>query len=99
MKKYLITSLFVAGLSGGAAVALASSSGESVPATQPILVTEQAVALAKHHGRGTVIEVELERRGERDLYEAKVADDRGEVRELKIDARTGVLLESQRDKR
>jgi uncharacterized membrane protein YkoI len=99
MKKYLIASLMVAGLSGGAAVALASSGGESVAPGQPILVMEQAVALAKHHGQGTVIEVELKRKGERDIYEAKVADQRGGVREIKIDARTAVLLESQRDKR
>jgi uncharacterized membrane protein YkoI len=97
MRKYLIASLVVTGLSGGVAVALASSGGESTPAKQPILVMEQAVALAKHYGQGTVIEVELERKGERDLYEAKVADERGEVRELKIDARTAVLLENQRD--
>jgi uncharacterized membrane protein YkoI len=60
---------------------------------------EQAVALAKHYGQGTVIGVELERKSERDLYEAKVVDERGEVRELKIDARTAVLLENQQDKR
>jgi uncharacterized membrane protein YkoI len=99
MKKYLIASLVVAGLSGGAAVALASSTGESVSTKPPILVMEQAVALAKHHGQGTVIEIGLERKGERDIYEAKVADERGEVREIKIDARTAVLLESQRDNR
>jgi uncharacterized membrane protein YkoI len=99
MKKYLIASLVVAGLTGGVAVALASSGGESTPAKQPILVVEQAVALAKHHVPGTVIKVELERKGERDLYEVKVASERGEMRELKIDAHTAELLENQRDER
>lgn len=95
MKKYLIASLAAAGLSGGVAVAFASSGGEFIRPTQPILVMEQAVALAKHYGQGTVIKVELERKGERGVYEATVADERGAVRELKIDARTAELLENQ----
>lgn len=95
MKKHLIAGLVAAGLSGGVAVALASSGGEFIPPKQPILVMEQAVALAKHYGQGTVIKVELEREGERHLYEAKVADARGEVRALTIDAHTAELLENQ----
>ncbi len=92
MKKHLVAGLAAAGLSGGVAVALASSDSEFTPPKQPILVMEQAVALAKHYGRGTVIKVELERQGERRLYEAKVADARGGLRALTIDARTAELL-------
>lgn len=95
MKKYLIASLAAAGLSGGVAVAFASSGGEFIRPTQPILVMEQAVALAKHYGQGTVIKVELERQGERHLYEAKVADARGAVRAITIDAHTAELLQNQ----
>ena len=95
MKKYLIASLLVAGLSGAVAVAHASSGGNYIPAKQPILVMEQAVALAKHYGQGTVIKVELERKDGRHLYEAKVAGTRGNVRELTIDAHTAELLENQ----
>lgn len=99
MNKYLIVSLVMAGLSGGAAVALASSGGESIPAKKPMLAMEQAVALAKHYGQGAVIKVELERKGQRDLYEAKVANGRSEVHELRFDARTAELLKSSRDER
>lgn len=95
MKKYLIASLLVAGLSGGVAVAQASSDGKYIPPKQPILVMEQAVALAKHYGQGTVIEVELERKDGRHRYEAKVAGERGKVRELTIDAHTAELLDNQ----
>ena len=95
MKKHLIAGLLAAGLSGGTVVAFASSDAEFIPPKQPILVMEQAVALAKHYGQGTVIKVELERQGERPLYEAKVADARGEVRALTIDAHTAELLENQ----
>lgn len=96
MKKHLILGLVTAGLCGGVAVAFASSDGEFVPPKQPILVMEQAVALAKHYGQGTVIKVELEREGERHRYETRVADARGDVRALTFDAHTAVLLENQR---
>ena len=95
MKKHLISGLAAAGLCGAVAIAFASNGGEFAPPKQPILVMEQAVALAKHYGRGTVIKVEMERQGERYLYEAKVADTRGDVRALTIDARSAELLENR----
>ncbi len=95
MKKHLVAGLAAAGLSGGLAVAFASSDAEFIPPKQPILVMDQAVPLAKHYGRGKVIKVELERQGERRLYEAKVTDTRGDVRALTIDARTAELLETR----
>ncbi len=41
---------------------------------------------------GRVIEVELEKKHGRIIYEIEIIDDRGEVRELYIDARNGELL-------
>lgn len=93
MKKYLIAGLLTAGISG---VAMAASDDvESTSAKQPILVMEQAVALAKHYGQGAVTKVEFERKGDRNLFEAKIARDNGDVRKLYIDAHTAEVLDNQ----
>lgn len=41
---------------------------------------------------GRVIEVELEKKHDQIIYEIEIVDDRGEVRELYINARNGELL-------
>jgi len=41
---------------------------------------------------GRVIEVELEKKHGRIIYEIEIVDDRGEVRELYVNARNGELL-------
>ncbi|HEY9200167.1 MAG TPA: PepSY domain-containing protein [Gammaproteobacteria bacterium] len=46
---------------------------------------------------GRVIEVELEKKHGRMIYEIEIIDDRGEVRELYIDARNAELLKVKVD--
>jgi uncharacterized membrane protein YkoI len=96
MKKGLIASVLVAALFGGASAFAASVGGFTLP-KQPILLMERAVVLARYYGHGTVIKVELDRRGERYLYKARVATENGEIRRLDIDAHTAELLENKRD--
>jgi uncharacterized membrane protein YkoI len=46
---------------------------------------------------GRVIEVELEKKHGKIIYEIEIVDDNGEVRELYIDARNGDLLRVKKD--
>lgn len=46
---------------------------------------------------GRVIEVELEKKHGKIIYEIEIVDDSGEVRELYIDARNGELLREKKD--
>lgn len=52
-------------------------------------------ATAVHPGH--IIEVELESKGDRYIYEIEILDDAGVVWELKFDAKTGELLGSKVD--
>lgn len=62
--------------------------GEIVP-LQQVLDSFEA-----HHG-GRILEVELERRGDRYIYEIEFLNRRGRVREHEYDARTGELLRAK----
>ncbi|MDH3279550.1 MAG: PepSY domain-containing protein [Gammaproteobacteria bacterium] len=64
-------------------------SGDIVPLEQ---ILESALNL--HPGR--VIEVELEGKGERRIYEIEIVDRQGVVWELEFDAGSGRLLERER---
>jgi uncharacterized membrane protein YkoI len=46
---------------------------------------------------GEVLEVELEHEGNRVLYEIELLDEQGIVRELKVDAVTGRILDQKRE--
>ena len=58
--------------------------GEALPLVRILAIAQQAVP-------GDVIEVELERKRSGLIYEIKVLTGTGRVREVKIDARTGVI--------
>lgn len=58
---------------------------------------EKILEQARRIHPGQVLETELERKGERYIYEIKLADDRGVVWELKYDARTGELLKDKKE--
>jgi uncharacterized membrane protein YkoI len=64
--------------------------GEALPLVRILAIAQQAVP-------GDVIEVELERKHDALLYEIKVLTPSGRVREVKVDARTGSVLEIEDD--
>lgn len=64
--------------------------GEVLPLTKILAIAEQRVP-------GDVIEVELEDERRALVYEIKILTSTGRVREVKIDARTGVVLKIEDD--
>jgi uncharacterized membrane protein YkoI len=60
-----------------------------------ILSLETILEKARKDQPGRVVETELERKGERYVYEIKIVDDKGGVRKLKYDARTGELIKRE----
>ena len=68
------------------AIRSALKRGEVLPLTK-------ILAIAAQHVPGDVIEVELEDESRTLVYEIKILTDGGRVREIKIDARTGTVLE------
>jgi uncharacterized membrane protein YkoI len=76
--------------SGQAAVGANQQAGD-------ILTLEQILELARQQHPGRVLETELERKGERYIYEVELLDDSGEVWEMKFDASTGKLLKEEQE--
>lgn len=66
--------------------------GEVLPLEKILVIAEQRVA-------GEIIEIELERSKEASvlIYEIKILTPTGRVREIKIDARDGTVLEIEDD--
>lgn len=60
-----------------------------------IVSLETILAKARKDQPGRVVETELERKGERYVYEIKIVDDQGSVRKLKYDARTGERIKRE----
>jgi uncharacterized membrane protein YkoI len=60
-----------------------------------IVSLETILEKARKDQPGRVVETELERKGERYVYEIKIVDDKGGVRKLKYDARTGELIKRE----
>jgi len=58
-----------------------------------ILQLEQILQHARQHRAGRVLEIELEHKADRLVYEVEILDDRGEVWSMNFDARSGELLE------
>ena len=57
-----------------------------------ILPLEKIVAAAKAAKPGEILETELERKHGRYVYEIEILDARGQVWEVKLDARSGKLI-------
>ncbi len=72
------------------AVRLAVKRGEVTPLAR-------ILAIALKEVPGDVVEVELERDDGRIVYEIKVLTDNGRVREVRLDARTGGILDIEDD--
>ena len=62
-----------------------------------ILSLEQILEQARQHRSGRVLETELERKGERYIYEIELLDDSGEVWEMKFDATSGELVKEEQE--
>ncbi|VAW93855.1 hypothetical protein MNBD_GAMMA19-1854 [hydrothermal vent metagenome] len=62
-----------------------------------ILPLEQIIKAAKARQPGRVIEVELENKDGRHVYEVELLNARGEVWELYFDAATGELIKRERE--
>lgn len=61
-----------------------------------VLPLEKILTIVEQHVRGEIVEIELERAGTL-IYEIKVLTETGRVREIKIDARSGAVLEIEDD--
>lgn len=57
-----------------------------------ILSLERIIAIAKSIKSGNILETELERKGGEYRYEVELLDAKGQVWELKLDAKTGKLI-------
>jgi uncharacterized membrane protein YkoI len=62
-----------------------------------ILPLEQIVEKARKLHSGHLIETELEHRGERYVYEIELLDEHGKVWELRFDAATGELVDTEQE--
>lgn len=82
-------------------LALASSDHERARAlleSGEILPLEQIVSSIRDTYPGRLLEVKLEQKQERLIYEIELLDSEGKVWELKLDAATGELLKREQDK-
>ncbi|MCW8957258.1 MAG: PepSY domain-containing protein [Gammaproteobacteria bacterium] len=62
-----------------------------------ILPLEDIIAQVKTLHQGRILEVELEKKRQRLVYEIELITDKGIVWELYFDARTGQLIKSKQD--
>jgi len=62
-----------------------------------VMPLPRILALAQARVRGSVLKVELEHEHGRLTYEIKILAGNGRVREVKLDARTGALIEIEDD--
>lgn len=65
--------------------------------TGDILPLEALLQDVRQHYPGRIIEIELEKEDDRYVYELEIVDDNGIVWEIELDARTGELLERERE--
>jgi uncharacterized membrane protein YkoI len=62
-----------------------------------LLPLAQALDIAARHLPGEVLKIELENKHGRSIYEIKVLAANGRVREVKLDARSGEVIEIEDD--
>lgn len=102
MKRLVTVAAAAVLLAAGAAHLLASEDHDRARALRvqgEVLPLERILErVRERHPGARVIETELERKGDRYVYEIEIAGDNGVVHELKYDARTAELLEEKREK-
>jgi len=62
-----------------------------------ILPLEQILEKVKHLHPGHILEVELEKKEQRYIYEIETVDTKGNVWEMQFDAKTGELLKTEKE--
>lgn len=62
-----------------------------------IMALEDVLRTVRRHYPGRIIEVELEADDDRYIYELELVDNHGIVWDIEIDARSGELIERERD--
>ena len=62
-----------------------------------ILSLENILEISRKQVQGRILEVELEHKNERLIYELEVLDKQGIVWEIKIDASTGTIIKKEQD--
>lgn len=60
-----------------------------------ILSLDQLLAMHRDRLRGRLLDVEVERKHRRIIYELETIDDNGVIREIKLDAASGEWLEEE----
>jgi uncharacterized membrane protein YkoI len=98
MTRRTLISLFIAApLAFGSAMLVASDHDDAkrLKEAGDIQPLEQILAKARAEKPGRVLETELERKGERYIYEIEIVDNDGVVWELKFDAKSGELLKTK----
>lgn len=98
----LLGVVLLAGLLPGITVAPAAAEADHVIARKlresgQILALEKILERARARQPGQILETELERKPGGYIYEVEILDRDGWVWELKFDARTGELIELERD--
>ncbi len=62
-----------------------------------ILPLEQILKISRQQHDGHILEVELEQEHGTLIYELEILNKQGHVWEIKIDARSGIIIEQQRE--
>lgn len=102
MRSVISNTLMIVGTVGALAAAAGALSSEdhdrarALKQAGDIVPLETILQKARQDQPGRVVETELERKGDRYVYEVKVVDDKGAVRELRYDAKSAELLETER---
>jgi uncharacterized membrane protein YkoI len=87
---------FAAERQDGSAIRRTQSMSEGVRSGS-VLPLAEALDIAAAHVPGEVLKIELEEKHGRSRYEIKVLADNGRVREIKLDAHSGEVLEIEDD--
>ena len=62
-----------------------------------VMPLEQILKISRQYQQGSILEVELEQEWNTIIYELKILADDGQVWELKVDAKSGAIIERERD--
>jgi uncharacterized membrane protein YkoI len=92
----VFSAIALAGTAGLLATGL-SGAGNERGDQGDILSLEQILKNVRQHRVGRVLETELEEKRGELVYEVEILDNNGEVWEMKLDARSGILLEEEQE--
>ena len=97
-KTLLIILLTITGLAAGAVVAEEGYQlAKKLRQEGKILPLEKILAIARTQKPGEVLETEFEKKDGHYLYEVEILDAKGQVWELKLNAKTGQIIKIELD--